>query len=179
MGDGGGRFQDIHSEVDLILAKGGPFDAAAPEILRALCDGLGWDVGIAWRYDEPASTLRFIASWHDPSGPMTQLETVSEGSTLSPGVGLPGRIVAAREPTWIKDVQKDRGFPRSPAAMEDDLHGAFGFPLLHGWRVVGIIELFSKDVRELDEDLLLSVAAMGPRLGELIAAETETEPGSA
>jgi GAF domain-containing protein len=167
--DAGDRFQDIHSELDLILAAGGPFDAAAPKVLRALCEGLGWDVGIAWRFDESDRALRFVASWHDPSSPTTQLEAVSEGSTLSPGVGLPGRIVAAGEPTWIKDVQKDRGFPRSPAAMEDGLHGAVGFPLIHDWRVVGIIELFSKEAMERDEELLISFAPMGRQLGGLLA----------
>jgi len=172
MGEGSGRFLGIHSEVDLILAEGGTFDAAAPRVLRALCEGLRWDVGIAWRYDEPARSLRFVASWHDPSGPRTQLETLSEQSALSPGVGLPGRIVAAREPCWITDVQKDRGFPRSPAAMEDDLHGAFGFPLLHDWKVVGVMEFFAHERRELDEDLLVSIAQLGPELGGVMAMES-------
>jgi GAF domain-containing protein len=174
VGEVGDRFQDIHSELDLILAEGGPFDTAAPKVLRALCEGLGWDVGIAWRFDESERALRFVASCHPPSTPMTQLEAVSERSTLSPGVGLPGRILAAGEPTWIKDVQKDRGFPRSPAATEDGLHGAFGFPLIHDWRVVGIIELFSKEARERDEELLTSFARIGPQLGRLLADEGAT-----
>lgn len=173
MEDAGDRFQEIHSEVDQILAEGGTFDAAAPKVLRALCEGLGWDVGIAWRVDEADRVLRFAGSCHHPSGPMTELEKLSERSTLSPGVGLPGRILAAGEPTWIKDVQKDRGFPRSPAAMEDGLHGAFGFPLIHDWKVVGIIEFFSKEARERDEELLISVARMGRQLGGLLAAESE------
>jgi signal transduction protein with GAF and PtsI domain len=105
---------------------------------------------------------------------MTELERISARSTFSPGVGLPGRIVSSSEPSWIKDVQTDRGFPRSPAAMEDGLHGAFGFPLRHGWKVVGVIELFSKDTLERDEELLLFVAEIGPRLGEFLAEATET-----
>ena len=174
MGGEGDRFTHVRSELDLILAKGGPLGTVAPRILRALCEGLGWGVAIAWRFDESDRVLRFVASWHDPSGPKTQLETISERSTMSPGVGLPGRILAAGEPTCIKDVQKDRGFPRSPAAMEDDLHGAFGFPLVHEWTVVGIIECFSKEVRERDEELLVAAAPMGLQLGALLAGESET-----
>lgn len=174
MADQGDRFQEIHFEVDQILAQGGSFDAVAPMILRALCAGLGWDVGIAWRYDESARVLQLVASWHDPSGAMTQLEKLSERSTFSPGVGLPGRIMSAREPSWITDVQKDRGFPRSPAAMEDGLHSAFGFPLLHGRKAVGVVELFSREIRHRDEELMLSIARMGPQLGELIAGEART-----
>jgi signal transduction protein with GAF and PtsI domain len=171
--DAGDRFHDVHSKVDLILAEGGHFDAAAPKVLRTLCEGLGWNVGIAWRFDESDRVLRFVASWHHPSSPMTQLEKLSERSTLSPGVGLPGRILAGGEPTCITDVQRDRGFPRSPAAMEDGIHGAVGFPLIRDWKVVGVIELFSKEAKEPDEELLISVAQLGLQLGGLLAGEGE------
>lgn len=173
MGNGGDRFQDIQSELDLILWEGSPIDEAAPRVLRVLCEGLGWDVGIVWGFDESSHALRFVASWHHPSGTKSQLEKLSERSTLTPGVGLPGRILAAGEPTWIMDVQRDRSFPRSPAAIEDGIHGAFGFPLLDGWNVVGIIELFSKETKERDDELLVSVARMGPKLGGLLVGESE------
>lgn len=162
------------SGVDLALAEGASFDDAAPEVLRALCESLGWDVGIAWRFEESDRALRFLASWHHPSGPMTELEKLSQRSSFSPGVGLPGRIMSAAEPMWITDVQKDRGFPRSPAAMEDGLHAGFGFPLIHGWSVVGVMEFFSKKARERDGELLSAVAPIGRRLGELLAGETAT-----
>jgi hypothetical protein len=171
--DEGDRFEGIHTEVRRILAVGGPFADAAPKILRVLGEGLGWDVGIAWRHDESAHALHFVASWHDQSRPKTRLETLSERSTLSPGVGLPGRIVSAHEPSWITDVQTDRGFPRSPAAMEDGLHGAFGFPLIHEWSVVGVMEFFSQEPRDVDEALLVSLAPLGPELGGAMAMERE------
>jgi signal transduction protein with GAF and PtsI domain len=167
------RFQEIRSDLDPILTEGGSFDSVVPRVLQAVCESLGWDVGIAWTFDHSARTLRFVASWHDPSGHMTELERISERSALSPGVGLPGRIVAAGEPCWITDVQKDRGFPRSQAAMADGLHGAFGFPLLRDRTIVGILEFFSKKPRELDEELLVAVAELGPQLGALIERENE------
>ena len=173
MKDEGDRFEEVHSEVRRILAAGGPFADVARKILQVLCEGLAWDVGIAWRHDESAHDLHFVASWHDRSSPKTQLETLSERSTLTPGVGLPGRIVSSHEPQWIPDVQTDRGFPRSPAAMEDGLHGAFGFPLLHDWMVVGVMEFFSHEARELDEELLVSIAPLGPELGRAMAMERE------
>jgi signal transduction protein with GAF and PtsI domain len=171
--DEGDRFEEVHSEVRRILAEGGPFADVARKILRVLCEGLAWDVGIAWRHDESAHALHFVASWHDQSAPKTLLETLSERSTFSPGVGLPGRIISAQESCWITDVQTDRGFPRSPAAMEDGLHGAFGFPLLHDWKVVGVMEFFSQEARELDEELLVAIAPLGPELGGAMAMERE------
>ena len=177
MVDEGDRLEKLRSEVHRILADGGPFTDVAPRILRALCEGLGWDVGLAWRHDESAHKIHFVASWHDQSRPKTQLETLSEQSTFSPGVGLPGRVVSTREPCWITDVQRDRGFPRSPAAMEDDFHSAFGFPLLHGFTVLGVMEFFSRERRELDEDFLAVAGMLGPELGGVMAAEQNASPG--
>jgi hypothetical protein len=57
--------------------------------------------------------------------------------------------------------------------MEDGLHGAFGFPLIHDWKVEGVMEFFSREARELDEALLVSVAALGPELGAAMASEPE------
>jgi GAF domain-containing protein len=167
------RFMAIRSELDRILAEEGPVEGVAPRILQALCEGLGWDVGIMWKADEPANVLRFVASWHDPSIASTELERLSARSTFSPGVGLPGRILSGREASWIKDVQNDIGFPRARAAMEDDIHSGFGFPLLQGRRLVGVIELFSRQTRVSDRELLVSMAPIGDEVGRMLEGERE------
>jgi hypothetical protein len=171
VGDEGVRSQTFDSRIDGILAASGNFDRAAPAILQALGEDWRWDVGIAWRVEEPSKILRFVSSWHGASAE-TALEKLSARSIFSPGVGLPGRTLSAQEPCWIRDVQKDRGFPRSPAAMEDGLHGAFAFPLLHGRRVVGVIELFSYEFREPDENLLVSMAVIGDKVGSFLEGDT-------
>jgi GAF domain-containing protein len=167
------RFSAIRSELDRILAEDGPFEEVAPRILQALCEGLEWDVGIMWKADESEEVLRFVASWHDPSVPLTELERVSARSTFSPGVGLPGRILSGREPCWIRDVQNDIGFPRAQVAMEDDLQSGCGFPLLQGRRLVGVIELFSRETRSSDRELLVSMAPIGVEVGRLLEGERE------
>jgi len=61
--------------------------------------------------------------------------------------------------------------------MEDDFHSAFGFPLLHGFTVLGVMEFFSQERRELDEDLLMVVATLGQELGAVMATEQNASPG--
>jgi GAF domain-containing protein len=167
------RFKAVRSELNRILAEEGPVERVAPRILQALCEGLGWDVGIMWKADELANVLRFVASWRDPSVGSTELERLSAGSTFSPGVGLPGRILSGREASWIRDVQNDIGFPRSKAAMEDDIRSGFGFPLLQGRRLVGVIELFSHQTRVRDLELMVSMAPIGDEVGRMLEGEGE------
>ncbi|HJP64784.1 MAG TPA: GAF domain-containing protein [Actinomycetota bacterium] len=161
----------IHAETEAILAAGGAFSETGPRVLELLCSRLEWDIGLIWQLDEAASVLRLVASWHDPSGPETELERLSMRSTFSPGVGLPGRVLSSGEPWWIRDIQHDRGFPRSSAAAEDGLRSGFGVPLLQGRKVVGMLELFSRLERDVDRELVASIAELGAVVGGSVQAD--------
>jgi signal transduction histidine kinase len=62
----------------------------------------------------------------------------------------------------------DRNFPRAPAAKEAGLCGGFAFPLFAGRAVNGVVELFSRDFAEPDNDLLQLVTALGSQIGLFI-----------
>jgi signal transduction protein with GAF and PtsI domain len=70
------------------------------------------------------------------------------------GVGLPGRVWESASPAWIPDVVADTNFPRAPIAAREGLHAAFGFPILLRGQVFGVLEFFSREIREPDEHLL-------------------------
>lgn len=70
------------------------------------------------------------------------------------------------EPLWVTDVQYDPNFPRAPFAAQLGLHGALAFPLkLHG-HVVGVLECFSHQLRQPDDDLLQMLGAVGSQIGQ-------------
>jgi signal transduction histidine kinase len=99
---------------------------------------------------------------------VTEFEAVSRQIQLAPSVELPGRIWASGQPTWIPDVTKENRFPRAPFAAQAGLHGAFGFPILLGREVLGVIEFFSHEIREPDKDLLAMMATIGGQIGQFI-----------
>src|SRR5262249_52095133 len=39
---------------------------AAPKVLYAICQNLGWDLGLLWIVDQPTSELRCITIWQRP-----------------------------------------------------------------------------------------------------------------
>src|SRR5207253_8003280 len=71
-------------------------------------------------------------------------------------------------PLWLPDVQKDANFPRAPVALKEGLHGAVGFPILSGEEVLGVVEFFSRQIREPDPDLLEMLATIGGQFGQFI-----------
>ena len=141
------------------------FDQAAPKILEAICDTLGWEHGAVWAIDRPAHVLRCHHIWNTPGARFPEFDAVSRSTTFEPGVGLPGRVWANRRPAWIPDVVRDTNFPRAAAAAREGLHAAFGFPILLRGEVTGVLEFFSREIREPDEELLSMLATVGDQIG--------------
>ena len=48
------------------------------------------------------------------------------------------------------------------------LHAAFGFPILLGGEVLGVMEFFSYEIRQPDQDLLDMMATIGSQIGQFI-----------
>jgi PAS domain S-box-containing protein len=156
----------VQHRVALILGEATTAEEALPKILEMVCEWPGWDLGVLWQNDRHAGVLRCAKLWRTPSLEAAQFEAVTRTSTFSPGIGLPGRVWASGAPAYIPDVTRDSNFPRAAIAARDGLHGAFAFPILLGREVLGVIEFFSRDVWQRDDDLLVMMATIGRQIGE-------------
>ncbi len=147
------------------LAESATIAEAAPRILQAVCETVGWELGAIWVVAADAQTLRCDNIWHMPSVNVEQFESATRERTFPPGIGLPGRVWSSGKPAWITDVTQDSNFPRISIARSVGLHGAFAFPILSGSELTGVIEFFSRQVRKPDEHLLLMMSALGSQIG--------------
>ena len=163
------RRQRVQHGVTRTLAEASTLEDAAPEILRIICEGLKWEVGGFWSVDREAGMLRCIQTWNNPTvDNISRFVKVTHQTTLSKGEGLPGRIWESGEPVWLPDVWEARNFPRTPVAVKEGLHGGFGVPILLDERVLGVIDFFSREVRQPDEEVLEVMAATGSQIGQFI-----------
>ena len=154
--------------VTRIVAASPGVSEAVPQMLQAVCEGQGWEVGTLWRVDREAGVLRCVDTWHAPTITNPEFERVTQQSTFAPGVGLPGRIWATRRPAWIQDVAQDSNFPRAPHAELTGLHAACGFPILLEDEVLGCIEFFSHEIREPNDALLAMMGTIGNQVGQFM-----------
>src|SRR5207245_4691369 len=76
---------------------------------------------------------------------------------------------------WIRDVTRDGHFTRVPLAQKEGLHAAFCFPIKLGDAVLGVVECFSREVREPDEDFLQMLDNIGDQLGQFIVGRQAEE----
>jgi PAS domain S-box-containing protein len=151
-----------------ILAESPKLLEAAPDLLRAICENLGWDVGAIWEIEPQGQVLRCVEVWHAPALKMGEFVATTRQRTFVSGDGLPGRVWATAQPAWVADVVEDANFPRAPLADKAGLHAALGFPILCGGAVLGVMEFFTRESREPDPDLLQMFGALGSQIGQFI-----------
>ncbi|MBV9211895.1 MAG: PAS domain S-box protein [Acidobacteria bacterium] len=150
------------------LAESNRLREAAPEILRAVCESLGWEYGALWRVDREADVLRCVQTWHLPSLEITEFEDVSKRQPFMKGVGLPGRVWESGEPAWLTSVVLNGNFPRAPIAEKEGLHAGFAFPVSSKGEILGVMEFFTREMREPDEDVLHMMGGVGGQIGQFI-----------
>src|SRR5260370_3715220 len=155
-------------QVGRILAEAEKLRGAAPMLLRAICESLGWELGQFWIRDRESSVLNWLASWRVSAQGPTEFEEASRNRTFVLGAGLPGRIWASGEPDWISDLETDPNFPRAPFAIASGLRSAFGFPVVLGDEVFGVIEVFSHEREAPDQRLLDMMTGIGNQIGQFI-----------
>jgi signal transduction histidine kinase len=161
--------------VTKVLAESATLMDAGHEILRAIGESLNWELGMFWNVDEQADVLRFVDLWHAPYVEASTFCEDSRGRTFQRGVGLIGHVWASGSPVWMPDVVTDHNFRRAPMAARVGLHGACAFPVRKGLRIYGVIEFFSSEIREPDQDVLDMVADIGIKVGQFVDREQTAE----
>jgi PAS domain S-box-containing protein len=151
-----------------VLAESASLEEASPKILQAIGESAGWEIGAIWKVDKNVNMLRCAALWHEPAVDAPHFAPLTQNMLFSPGIGLPGRVWASGQATWIVDIARDGNFPRGIQAVQDRMHGAFAFPILLGAEVLGVIEYFSHEVRQPDADLLQMFTSIGSQIGQFI-----------
>jgi serine phosphatase RsbU (regulator of sigma subunit) len=147
--------------VSTILAGAVTLRDAVPKLIQAICECLDWDVGAVWMLDRDAKLLHCVEVWHRPQVEVPAFERDTCHRTFSLGIGIPGRVWASESIVWIPDATADANFPGGSVAAEAGLHGAIGFPLRSDGVFIGVLEFFSREIRQPDEqvmEMLTSVA---------------------
>ncbi len=136
----------VRDAVTGALAESASLEEAAPKIVRAICEALGWDSGALWTVEPQLALLRCVeVAAHEFEAPRT----------FARGVGLPGRVWESAAPAWI------------PAAGEAGL-AALGFPILVGIHCVGVVEFFNAEIPQPDAELLDMLGALGSQIGQFV-----------
>ena len=155
-------------------------EALGPEValricVEEVCAHTGWPVGHAFLRIPDGDQEGRLASaevWHtsDPDR-FESFSEATEGMSFARGVGLPGRVLASGEPNWVVDLGAEDGLPRAPQARAVGIRSAFAFPVLAGDEVAAVLEFFSTDAVDPDDQILGVMKQVGIQLGRVFERE--------
>jgi diguanylate cyclase (GGDEF)-like protein len=151
------------------LAEAASPSEALKGTLRAIGEAEAWDCADFWKVDEAAWVLRLAERWSAPGieAAFSAVGRLGEVS-LQPGAGLAGSVWQSGEPLWIADATQD---PRArQALMHEDtgLRAALLFPVRHGRRIVGVLDLSCRAARAPEARVLETLHAIGNHIGPLL-----------
>ena len=150
-----------------VLAESENFDDAAPRLLQAIARPLGRELAHFWTMGDDAR-LRRVAAWRERDLDFAEFERVSAELEPASGEALPGLVWERRHPVWVGDVLASGAFTREKEFSEAGLRGGMAFPITNGDERIGVVELFSREIRERDPELYALTEALGRQIGEFL-----------
>ena len=141
---------------------------AAPGILQTLCVMTGWDMGAIWDVDPQSKVARCVGVWQKPEAGRAEVESPGDGRIFLPGTGLAARVLTSRKPHWVTDMSEGGSLAMLIAESDEILQSGFGFPILAGREVIGIVELYSYETRQPEQELIQIMSFIGSHIGQLI-----------
>src|SRR5436305_8299548 len=154
-----------------ILAQTSADETLYPQVLEAIGDSLGWELGLIW--EAPASgdgPLTCAEVWCSPSAGdgAAQFAATCLHTALERSEGLPGQVWTTGEASWIMDFSAHVEFPRAERAAATGMRSAICSPVISAGGTLGVIEFFSSSTREPDGELLAAMASLGSQIGQML-----------
>ena len=139
-------------------------DDLAQRILAAMCDALDWEIGVFWKVDRLAGTLRcrrIVRLAEDkPRGLAYRDVSVRKGQ------GLAGTVWAADRPETAVTGFADHPVFSAPS-LKGQLRTAFAFPVKGRDGMLGVFELASRAVEQTGPELQRTAAIIGNHVSQL------------
>jgi diguanylate cyclase (GGDEF)-like protein/PAS domain S-box-containing protein len=171
--------QAMEHAITRVLANAETLAEAISEIIRTICETMDWHCGSCWQWDKEAGLLRCVESWGIDAPAIREFISASANGVIQPGrkvEGLVRRVFISGKPVWMSDVTGAGGLAtRRQMAIKAGLHGAFGFPLLLGSEVLGVMEFFHRDTRQPDDMLQKIAVSVGNQIGQYMVRQQAEE----
>jgi diguanylate cyclase (GGDEF)-like protein/PAS domain S-box-containing protein len=146
------------------LAEAASLREAAPHVLHAVCDGVGWHAGELWRAPGAQRPLQVEAGWPP-----------AEGAPLPPlGLELANRVRESGQDLWVEDLARDGTLAGSPPVAAG-FRAGYVSPVRLGTEVVAVLAFWGRRPRAPRQELLELMDDVGTRLAQFLERERVME----
>ncbi|MDH4100712.1 MAG: EAL domain-containing protein [Nitrospirota bacterium] len=171
----------VEEELRLLLAvtmeiSAAPDIAAVMEtVLRSIGESTGWACGSAWMPSADQSCLECRASWSREGGALREFMAVNEKFTFRAGVGLPGKVWAAKKPMWEKDIRASPNIFRARLAGDAGFKACMAIPVFVDDELLAVLDFFTCEPRDEDGMLMEVVSKVAREVGALVRQKKTEE----
>jgi len=138
------RLLALQDELARTLSEARTVEEAMKGALSALCQHLGFDVGLAWLVDEEGKLIHCRASHVAPSLGQ-DLQLLCSGLAMRPNEGLPGTAWARGEPVFARGFAHETDAARREQLEKAGLATAYAVPMRVGDETLGVLEIVSRN----------------------------------
>ncbi|MEG3986151.1 PAS domain S-box protein [Microcoleus sp. S28C3] len=175
--------KQAEDEIKLLLAatqaisQSVDFHSALADILRLLCNAIGWNFAEAWIPDANGTFLEHSETWYASDRDLDRFGRESKKIRFAAGVGIPGRIWSTRKVEWIEDfsIANKYLFARSQMATVLGLKSCFGVPICASSNVLAVLVFCKRDRSVMEPRIVELVKAVATQLGAHIQRKQAEE----
>ncbi|HMN59046.1 MAG TPA: ATP-binding protein [Anaerolinea sp.] len=147
------------------LAEANSISEAAGQVLRLICETVGWEYGALWLVDPAASLLKNEGVWYAGDSNFAQFAEAARFSAIkSAEPSLPGYVFQVGESLCIQRLE-EFSTPDADEARQAGFCAAYLTPVYSGDKVVAILECLSTRSQIPDQNLTHLMDAVGNQIG--------------
>ncbi|MEG3875994.1 PAS domain S-box protein [Microcoleus sp. herbarium7] len=175
--------KQAEDEIKLLLAatqaisQSADFHSALPDILRLLCNAIGWNFAEAWIPAASGTFLEHSETWYASDRDLNMFGRESKKIRFAPGLGVPGRIWSTQNVEWIEDIStaKNSVFARSQMAAAVGLKACLGVPIRASGQVLAVLIFCKRQQSVVEPRIVELVKAVATQLGAHIQRKQAEE----
>ena len=157
---------EVQYGVARVLADAESIKDSAEPLLRAIAEPLGWQVAHLWVVR--GEMLEPVVSWTAPGVDVPEFEDATRRLTVESGKGFAGQVWSSGRALFLADAVATGNFIRAEAAARSEIRDGVAFPVVAHEDCLAVIELFSREKREPEPEMLEVTTALGTLIGEFM-----------
>lgn len=161
-------YSTLLKDIATLSNSSDPVEEVLMQAMHRICQFKGLPVAHIYITKGDEDLLRSSKLWVlDDWEAFKEFKEQTESTDFLPGIGLPGRVLAEKKGSAIKDLKKDSNFPRISIAQKNGLQSGFAFPVLIGPKIIAVMEFYSKELLVEEPKLIEFTETLGLLLGRL------------
>ena len=160
--------QYLISDITRVINNNVDVEFALEECLRKICDYLQWSFGHIYVFDNTENILNSTNIWYsEDSEKLGSFIEKTLETTFEAGEGLVGKVFEKNKPVWIDRVQTAEDYKRTSIA-EGLVHSVIAIPIQTYGEPSAIIEFYSKQIKEREDEIFEHLQVVVRQLGHLL-----------